>query len=114
MAFRVVDKLPADAKTDFAVRATNSLGAADKQEVAQRTGLGPPSPETNDRIWLVVVSAFAVVLLGAAVTLWIGRFNPITPTTGTIYTSTDTVVTLFTTASAFLIGLLVPSPIKKT
>ncbi|HJT57547.1 MAG TPA: hypothetical protein VJ761_13685 [Ktedonobacteraceae bacterium] len=54
-------------------------------------------------IWIVIVTSFALILVGAFVTLAIAVL---------IYgkLSGDLLLTVFTTAAAFLAGLLTPSP----
>jgi hypothetical protein len=82
----------------------------DSAVVVASTGL-KPSPVVTDFVWRVVVMVFAAAFLGAVATLLIGRFLPVSALPGAV-TSTDTLVTVLTTCSAFLAGLLVPSPIR--
>ena len=97
---------------ELAIAATNKLPTDEKKEVGKRTGLAQPTRLANDIIRILIIFGFVIVLLGAALTLEQGRFQVITPGQGSIYTTNDTILTLFTTASAFLIGLLAPSPLK--
>lgn len=77
--------------------------------VAQFTAnvaLGPPTQKARDRLWLVVVIAFAIVLVGGFVTLALGVF--MTPAKDGV--KPELILTTFTSVVGFLAGLFVPSP----
>lgn len=60
----------------------------------------------------MVVIAFSLVMVGTAYVLGFGVTNNLE--TGVAYaTKSDTILTVFTTVVAFLVGLLSPSPVKK-
>jgi ABC-type phosphate/phosphonate transport system permease subunit len=63
----------------------------------------PPEHSVIDTIWIIIVISFAIILVGAFVALAIAVF---------IYAklSGDLLLSVFTTAAAFLAGLLTPSP----
>jgi hypothetical protein len=84
-----------------------------KEAVKNAGGLGPPSRSVSDWIWLLIVIGFLATMIGAVFTLLQGRFVTMTPAEGAIFTSTETLITLFTTTTAFLAGLLAPSPVQK-
>ncbi|KAB2920126.1 MAG: hypothetical protein F9K29_02860 [Hyphomicrobiaceae bacterium] len=90
----------------------DDLPETEKAVVARSLGpiLGPPKAQTRDRIWLIVISAFALVLVGSAAVLGIGVFSTATDATKQI-TKSDTILTVFTTVVGFLSGLLAPSPL---
>ncbi len=69
-----------------------------------------PSDPIRDRIWLIIVSAFATVMVGTALALGVGVFITSTDATKQI-TRADTILTVFTTVVGFLAGLLSPSPL---
>jgi hypothetical protein len=74
--------------------------------------LPEPSQTTNNVIWLIVVAAFALVMVGSAYVLGTGVTSKLEA--GASYvTKGETILTVFTTVVAFLAGLLVPSPVKK-
>jgi hypothetical protein len=74
--------------------------------------LPPPDKETNNTIWLIVVIAFALVMVGSAYVLGAGVTSKLDA--NAVYAAkSDTILTVFTTVVAFLAGLLSPSPIKK-
>jgi hypothetical protein len=93
--------------------AVRALPDAEKAMVARALApvLAPPSDPARDRIWLVVVSAFAVVMVGAAAVLGAGVFLEFSADATKQVTRTDTILTVFTTVGGFLAGLLSPSPI---
>ncbi len=98
----------------LAYSALSRLAPDDKTQVAAASGvLQPPDPGTTNVIWVTIVAVFGAVMVGAAAALFVGHFILVTPATGAVYTPTETLVTLFTTASAFLAGLLVRSPVTK-
>lgn len=77
-----------------------------------RTALAEPDTKTNNAIWLIVVIAFALVMLGSAYVLGMGVNTKLE--TGAAYvTKGETMLTVFTTVVAFLAGLLSPSPVKR-
>ncbi len=81
--------------------------------VKQLPILGPPPLEskTNKAIWLIVVIAFALVMVGAAYILFSGVTSKLDPNAPYV-TKGDQVLTVFTTVVAFLAGLLSPSPVS--
>ena len=108
---RVVDAATPTELKELAIGAASKVSTSDKREIVKRAGLSEPSTWARDIIWLVVVVAFASIMVGAGWTLAQGRMLAITPGEGALFTPTETVVTLFTTAAAFLAGLLAPSPV---
>jgi hypothetical protein len=74
--------------------------------------LPPPDSATNSVIWLIIVAAFTIVMVGAAYVLGAGVTSKL-DANATYATKADTILTVFTTVVAFLAGLLSPSPIKK-
>ena len=85
-----------------ALKAMQLLNTQDQTDVAQQLGL-KPDRQVTDLVWIVIVMSFALILVGAFVTLAIAVF-----TYGKL--SGDLLLTVFTTAAAFLAGLLAPSP----
>lgn len=85
------------------------------QSVMQLSAPSPlPNPDqpTNNTIWLIVVIAFVIVLVGMAAVLGIGVFTPFSP--GSVQlTKTDTILTVLMSVISFLAGLLSPSPVSK-
>lgn len=88
----------------MAVEALAGMSQEERKEVIRISGgILQPSRKVSDAIWLLVVGAFAVVLLAAFIVLAIvvvgGKEAPV-------------LLTVFTTAAGFLAGLLAPSPVK--
>lgn len=77
-----------------------------------RPALTEPDRFTNNSIWLIVVIAFALVMLGSAYVLGTG-VNVKLEDGATYVTKGETMLTVFTTVVAFLAGLLSPSPVKR-
>jgi hypothetical protein len=79
-----------------------------KKELARSLLLGlEPTQPTVNKLYLLVIGALILILLGAASVL-IGVFTP----TNTAVTM-DRVLGIFTTVLSFIIGLFVPSPTQK-
>ena len=95
-----VQNLTASEKKQFLIDTAGGLSLEDKQVVSRALSL--PTQEMTDWIWLIVVSAFAVVLVGA--------FFALAKVIGTDV-DIDKMLTVFATVSAFLAGLLAPSPV---
>lgn len=92
-----------------------NLGSEVVQQLPRLAAPVPPPPAgtiTNDLIWLIVVIAFALVMVGAAYLIGTGLTSKL-EADATYATNSDKILTVFTTAVAFLAGLLSPSPVKK-
>ena len=87
----------------------------DKKEIAENltaaaNGIGPPDPETRDKLWTIVVTAFAIVLVGGFVALALGVFLPIRENG----VKPELILTTFTSVVGFLAGLFTPSPVARS
>jgi len=80
----------------------------DKSALVQALGARIPDPDqkTSDKVWLIIITAFAAVMLISVLFLGFGMY--VTPVTNG--TKPDTVLTVFSTVTAFLAGLFTPSP----
>jgi len=76
--------------------------AAGKRDLVQ------PNPDVADKLWMIVVRTFAIVVVATAAAL---IYLVIEPTTSTV--RPELVLSLFTSATGFLAGLFVPAPQKK-
>jgi len=68
-------------------------------------GLPEPTQRSTDAIWLIVISAFSIVLIGTFFTLAMGVFFS---SHGSV--KPELILTLFTGAVGFLAGLFAVSP----
>lgn len=91
--------------------AVNALPDDQKEAVAQALGVRIPEPDqsTSNKVWLIIIQAFAFALIAAVAILGIGVF--VAPAENG--TKPDTILTIFTTVTAFLAGLFAPSPVAK-
>jgi VIT1/CCC1 family predicted Fe2+/Mn2+ transporter len=97
-----VQNLPEQEKKSLAATAPDHLSIQDRKEVVQRFGVSGPAQEAADRLWRIIVTSCAIVLIGS--------FLALAP----VATGTDTVMlTVFTTAAGFLAGLLSLSPLSE-
>ena len=92
---------PAEEKNKAVAQFTATLGMTPV--------LGAPTQRARDRLWLIVVSAFALVLVGGFVTLALGVF--LTPAQDGV--KPELILTTFTSVVGFLAGLFVPSPTNR-
>lgn len=107
-----LNALPTDQKADAIKTAIQAQPEQEREKLARQVGtaaLPPPTDHVRDKLWLIVVSGFSVVLVGSFVTLAFGVFKPspgeVTP---------ELILTMFTSVVGFLAGLFVPSPINNT
>jgi hypothetical protein len=91
--------------------AVDALPEDQKKAVAQALGVRLPEPDqtTSNKVWLIIIWCFAIVMMGAVLVLGISVFAA--PVTGG--TKPETILTVFTTVTAFLAGLFAPSPVAK-
>lgn len=88
----------------------------DKKEIAENVnaaangGIGGPNPETRDKLWTIVISAFAIVLVGGFIALAVGVFVPIQAKG----VKPELILTTFTSVVGFLAGLFTPSPVANS
>ena len=91
--------------------AVNALPDDQKSMVAAAMGVRIPDPDqrTSNIVWLIIIGSFAAVMIGSVYVLGRGYFHaPVTNGT-----KPETILTVFTTTTAFLAGLFAPSPVEK-
>jgi hypothetical protein len=99
-----VSNLPEDKKVETVTDAAKKLTPDQQQQVAASINVLPPSSKTNDIIWLIVIGSFASILIGIVVVMAVGWFLG--------KTFEPSFLTIFTSVSAFLIGLFAKSPVS--
>jgi len=80
----------------------------DKSALVEALGARIPDPDqkTSDKVWLIIITTFAAVVLLAVLFLGFGMYLSPVPNG----TKPDTILTVFSTVTAFLAGLFTPSP----
>lgn len=91
---------------------TNPESELKNLETSVIAKLPVPDNKTNNKIWLIIVISFALVMISSTIVLEIGIFYDVNKEV-TKLTKPDTILTIFTTVVGFLAGLLSPSPISK-
>jgi hypothetical protein len=76
------------------------------QDAATSLNFGPPSMEVRDKIWAMIIAAFAIVLIGSGIALLVGMSRGIAQDG----VSPQLVLTVFMSCASFLAGLLAPAP----
>jgi hypothetical protein len=100
-----VQSLNAADQKAVAIAALQEMSEPDRAAVAQRTGIGSPGRRVTNTIWLIVIGTFCIVLLASFATL---AYTVIRSINGA------SLLTVFTTVTAFLAGLFSPSPADGT
>lgn len=84
----------------------------DELKAAFREAVGkllPPDETTSNKVWLIIIWAFTLVMIGSVFVLCFSLFTaPVKDAT-----KPETILTIFTTVTAFLAGLFAPSPVAK-
>ena len=86
--------------------AYQSLTATQKKQFHEATGVRPladPTSETNDIVWLIVISTLALVLVGAVGALALFAYDS---------KSTEVIGPIVTFVLGIFGGLLAPSPVQ--
>ncbi|QHG64929.2 hypothetical protein [Pseudomonas putida] len=86
----------------------SALTALKEETVQQLPHLARPNDATTNRIWIVIVGSFTLVML---YTVWILGSGVSESTIETPVTKSDTILTVLMTVISFLTGLLSPSPV---
>ncbi|MBL8868689.1 MAG: hypothetical protein JNK90_02795 [Planctomycetaceae bacterium] len=88
----------------------NTLPKEKQQAVARDlTGnVPPPDQKTSNNVWIIVIWAFVIIMVGAALVLCLSVFFP----PAKDGTKPEMILTVFTTITAFLAGLFAPSPVS--
>ena len=91
--------------------AVNAMPEDMKAAVATALGTRVPEPDqsTSNLVWLIIIGSFASVMVGSVLVLSLGLFF----TSVKEGTKPETILTIFTTTTAFLAGLFAPSPVAK-
>ena len=108
-AMAAIDQLTPEERKAAAADLLRSFPPADRKQVAQAAGLGPPKQATANFIWITVTTCFALVLIASAASLLYGAVF-LQRTIDSILV----ILTVFTAVVGFLGGLLAPSPFQRT
>ncbi len=99
-----VRNLPQEQRRALALDAANALPADEKAAVAREISL--PDAQVTNVIWVILVAAVALVLVGSAFSMaWVyiqtGKLDA------------GAMLTVFTTVMGFVAGLLIKSPVSR-
>jgi uncharacterized membrane protein YozB (DUF420 family) len=108
MMVQNMNNLSLESKQAVISTALSQMTPGDKQTVIDQAGIRSPGQKASDTLWLIVVFSFAIVLVGAFLCLAIGVlvFNK-----SAADAELQILLTVFTSAVAFLAGLLTPGPV---
>jgi hypothetical protein len=109
-----LNDLSSKTKEDRAIalrEAVSSLSREQKEEFQRALGIqiSDPDQPTSNTVWLIIVRAFVIVMVGAVLIMAISLF--VAPVSSG--TKPETILTVFTTVTAFLAGLFAPSPVAQ-
>lgn len=101
--------------TSAIVEAMQDRPGAEQKEIAEQVSaeahrLPIPDAKTNNKLWTIVVTAFAIVLVGGFIALALGVFFPVQEKG----VKPELILTTFTTVVGFLAGLFAPSPVAQS
>jgi hypothetical protein len=85
----------------------NQMTPKDQQATINQAGIRSPGQKSSDTLWFIVVFSFAIVLVGAFLCLAIGV---LVLKKSAADAELQILLTVFTSAVAFLAGLLTPGP----
>ncbi len=105
---QAINNMSSEDKHAMIVDSLKQLSPGDRQAIADQAGLiGSPSKTAGDTLWFIIVTSFAIVLVGTFVSLAIGVL-----VLGKSAANADLqiLLTMFTGVVAFLAGLLTPGP----
>jgi hypothetical protein len=85
----------------------NQMTPEDQQATINQAGIRSPGQKSSDTLWFIVVFSFAIVLVGAFLCLAIGV---LVLKKSAADAELQILLTVFTSAVAFLAGLLTPGP----
>lgn len=101
-----VQNLPSHARIAVLKQSAAQLSHDEQRAIFE--GMTPPNDTKG--LWLIVVCAFAIVLVGSFLALALGMFFP--PPTGAAV-KPELALSMFTSVVGFLAGLFIPSPANK-
>jgi hypothetical protein len=103
-----LEALPPEERVAFLSKFIKSQPASEQMLLSsQLAGVLPaPAGRTRDLIWLIVISAFVLVLVGSFTVLAVGVFRK--PMSSGV--KPELILSMFTSVIGFLAGLFVPSP----
>ena len=107
MLTSLVENMGIEARKRAVTETAAKLPEKERKEVAEILGIGSPSEKTRNKLWTIVVWAFAIVMVGAFLFIAVGAFlskpeNPVA--------SGDILLSIFTASVGFFAGLFAPSP----
>ncbi len=106
-ALQAMSSLSLDDKKAVIAASLNQLDPKDRQAAINQAGIRSPGQAASDTLWLIVVCSFAIVLVGAFLSLAIGV---LVLKKSAADAELQILLTVFTSAVAFLAGLLTPGP----
>ncbi len=87
----------------------SGLNSQEQETVLNQAGIKSPDQKSSDRLWLIIVLSFAIVLVGTFLSL---AFGVLVLRKSAADAELQILLTMFTSAVAFLAGLLTPGPTR--
>jgi hypothetical protein len=110
-ALQAMSSLSTDGKKSVIAASLNQLDPKDKQAALNQAGIRSPGQKASDTLWFIVVLSFAIVLVGSFLSLAIGV---LVFKKSAADAELQILLTVFTSAVAFLAGLLTPGPVHSS
>src|SRR5262245_48742410 len=109
-ACALLTNLDGEQRKVVAEEAAKALTPDQRMELARRIAFPDPGAKVRDVIWVMVITAFSLVLVGSFVTIAIALFRGVPKDSGA---NPELVLSMFTSVIGFLAGLFVPSPMGR-
>jgi hypothetical protein len=109
-ACALLTNMDGETRKRVAEEAAKPLSADQRLELARRIAFPDPGAKVRDVIWIMVIAAFSLVLVGSFATIAIAMFRGVPKDAAA---TPELVLSMFTSVIGFLAGLFVPSPIGR-
>ena len=106
-ALQAISSLSPEAQQATIATSLNQMDPKAKQATIDQAGIRSPGQKASDTLWLIVVLSFAIVLVGAFLSLATGV---LVLKKSAADAELQILLTVFASAVAFLAGLLTPGP----
>jgi len=105
------EQTPAQSIVAVASETRSANVTAIATNVAEHFPIPAPDRDVTDTIWLIIIVAFAIVLVGSFITLAASVVLPVSLKSDA---NPQIILTIFTTVTGFLAGLFTTSPFQSS
>lgn len=106
----IVKQMPPDKRKDLAVASLKELPKEDVKSVIAGLSLPEPEAGTNNILWMIFLISSAIIFLASGIALVSGMFVP--AESKSYFVKPEVIFTVWSTITAYLVGLFSPRPKK--